>query len=332
MKKSNIKVGMFALTALSSALMAMDASAACVTGKSATITLNKDVLATIAGGGRPGGLTLPVANSDTGQIWGTVDEGKRYIYLNAFLADNAFSYATLSNSVPSTALGGAGVVAGTTTYTPQTLPVVCATSATPNYSTTWQTGNVVSTWNNTASGDIGLAGVFKVRSAFQNPTLSNRYGKLALKNTGNTGGGNGTWVLQDNLSGGELFKLTEVYNSYNAATKTLTLKANLRYANATPVSNGWAACIKGTTTGGNASLCNNGDPGDTIGSGASWWQGSSASYNNLTMLTGTGTYTTTSTGVKNTGVNPPRYWNGTTLPTGTESQALVGTIEVTYAF
>lgn len=326
--REKINLSLLALSAFSTALVSVEANAACATGKNATITLNKTVLATIAGGGRPGGVTLPVADASTGQaLWGGVDYGKRYIYLNAFLADSAFSYSTLSNTVPATSTGGTGVVAGTTTYTTQTLPVVCTTSATPNYTTTFQTGNIASTWNNTASGDIGLAGVFKVRSAFQNPTLSNRYGKLALKNTGNTGGGNGTWVLHDNLSGGELFKLTEVYNSYNAATKTLTLKANLRYANATPLGTGWAACIKGTTTGANASLCNNGDPGDTIGSGANWWQGSSASYNNLTMLAGTGTYTTATSTKSGT---PALY--GSPRPTGSQSQALVGTIEVTYAF
>ena len=46
MKKSNkIKVGIFALTALSSALTAMDAGAVC--GGSASVTLNKGVLASI---------------------------------------------------------------------------------------------------------------------------------------------------------------------------------------------------------------------------------------------------------------------------------------------
>ncbi|MDT4329827.1 hypothetical protein ACQE3D_04675 [Methylomonas sp. MS20] len=190
MKKSNkIKVGIFALTALSSALTAMEANAACTTGNNATLTLHKTALATMAGGGRAGGLTLPSADSDTGQaLWGGVDYGKRFIYLNAFLADNAFSYSTLNNATPSTGTGGAAVVAGTTTYNAQTLPVVCATSATPNYTTTFQTGNKVSTWNNASTGIIGLAGVLKVRSAFQNPALSLRWGKLSLENTGNTGG------------------------------------------------------------------------------------------------------------------------------------------------
>ncbi len=143
-----MKLSLIALGALSSALMSANAAAACATGKTATITLNKTILATIAGGGRPGGVTLPVADASTGQaLWGGVDYGKRYIYLNAFLADSAFSYSTLSNTVPATATGGTGVVAGTTTYTTQTLPVVCATSATPNYTTTFQTGNIVSTYN-----------------------------------------------------------------------------------------------------------------------------------------------------------------------------------------
>ncbi|OHX37973.1 hypothetical protein ACQE3E_04520 [Methylomonas sp. MED-D] len=327
MKKSNkIKVGIFALTALSSALTAMEANAACTTGNNATLTLHKTALATMAGGGRAGGLTLPSADSDTGQaLWGGVDYGKRFIYLNAFLADNAFSYSTLNNATPSTGTGGAAVVAGTTTYNAQTLPVVCATSATPNYTTTFQTGNKVSTWNNASTGIIGLAGVLKVRSAFQNPALSLRWGKLSLENTGNTGGGNGTWVLKEYLTGNTLFKLTEVYTSLSGTT--LTLKANLRFANSSTDTDGtdWGRCFKGTKTG---TVCD-----DFYGinvapaNGANWWQYTADSVNNMTMLTGSGTYTTPTSTKSGT---PAVY--GSPAPTGSESQAIIGTIEVTHQY
>ena len=317
-----MKLSIIALGALSSALMSANAAAACATGKTATITLNKTILATIAGGGRPGGVTLPVADASTGQaLWGGVDYGKRYIYLNAFLADSAFSYSTLSNTVPATATGGTGVVAGTTTYTTQTLPVVCATSATPNYTTTFQTGNIVSTYNaGTGTGKIGLAGVFKVRSAFQNPSLSLRWGELSLEKIA------GKWVVKDNLVAAmtgtpqTLFKLTEATETLSGTT--VTLKGNLRFADASGPTD-WGSCIKGTFS----STCNNGDPGDTIGSGANWWQGSSATYNNQTMLTGSGTYTTATSTKSGT---PALY--GTPRPTGSESQSLVGTIEVTYTY
>lgn len=328
MNTKKIKASLFALGALSTALMTADANAACVTGKNATITLNKTVLATIAGGGRPGGVTLPVADASTGQaLWGGVDYGKRFIYLNAFLADSAFSYSTLSNTVPATSTGGTGVLAGTDTYPTQTLPVVCATSATPNYTTTFQTGNIVSTYNaGTGTGEIGLAGVFKVRSAFQNPSLSLRWGKLSLKKTG------GKWLVMDNLvtsmvpSGlpQSLFKLTEVTETLSGTT--VTLKGNLRFADNTGATD-WGSCIKGTKIGDAAANCNNGDAGDTIGTGANWWQTSTATYNNQTMLTGSGTYTT-ATATK-TGT-PALY--GSPRPTGSESQALVGTIEVTYTY
>ncbi|MDT4329830.1 hypothetical protein ACQE3D_04660 [Methylomonas sp. MS20] len=331
MKKSNkIKVGIFALTALSSALTAMEANAAiCTNGSTnaATITLNQAVLATMQGDASrrvPAGGTLETpSDSDVPtRPWnaGTNDYGDRFIYLNKFYADSAFSYATgVSNTYPT----------NYTTVTPdsgtKTLPVVC-TTGTPGY----QTGNVVSTYNGT-SGKLGLAGLFKLRSSFQNPTLSNRFGKLNLRYNNTAGSG---WELWEGIYGESFLKLTEVYESKSPAgcvagtgACTLTLKANLRFANGGAAANatGWGKCYGGFA-GGNA-VCLS--PGG--GTGAGWWigLGLDTSYNILLMGAGTGTITPTSTGVLNTGVSPARYWNGTTLPTGTEAQALVGRIEVT---
>ena len=339
-----IKVGLITLTALSSAIVAMDASAACMSGSTykATVTLNKAVLATMVGDSTKripaGSIISPVpSNSDTGTgAWSTY--GNRYIYLNAFIAEavgaspnpSTWTYTTLNNTVPTTnAPGINGDATGTTYYPTYSLPVVCATTATPNYSTTFKTGNVISTYNG-SSGAIGLAGVFKVRSSFQNPTLSTRYGKLSLiKDTA------GKWELRDNLNGASVFKLTEVYTS--TVGTTLTLKANLRFANAveaygstTIATSDWGRCYRGVTTHPLTSgLCDRPD-----GGAGTWWitSGINSSENALMMGAGTGTTTATGTGVL-TGLTPNAYkTSASATPTGSEALALAGRIELTYQY
>lgn len=296
MKKSNkIKVGIFALTALSGALTAMEASALCVNdaaNNKATITLNQAALATLHGS-RASGSLLPSADADTGQaLWdniisdpaytasiGAKDYGLRYIYLNKFYADNTFTY---SATVPSD-LNPTNVL--TFPNVPdsgaKTLPVVCSTPAAG-----YQTGNIITNYAGSpgATVKIGLAGLFKMRSAFQNPRLSLRWSKLSLNNTAA-----GNWVLWDNFHGKSLFILTdgsEVLKNNagvvvgpgacptGAGTCTLTLTKNLRFSNGTTTTN-WGNCFRGLVEAVCTSISG------TVG--ANWWQSSSDTDNNLAM-------------------------------------------------
>lgn len=343
-----IKAGLFTLTSLSSALGAINANAACVTNIStnkATITFNKGVLASMAGDPTKripaGSVISPVpSDSDTGTgAWASY--GNRFIYLNTVIEErtgasplpSTWTYATLNDATPITT---AASPSGDTTTLAWNFPVVCTTSASPNYTTTFKTGNVASTYNGT-SGAIGIAGVIKVRSSFQNPTLSLRFGKLNL-----TKDSAGKWELRDNLNGGSVFKLTEVYTATTGTTpKTLTLKANVRFANAvdswsapTVATADWGQCFRGVPTPTNAlaSVCTS----PTGGTGT-WWitAGTSSSSNALMMGPGTATgLTATGTGVLDTTVTPNVYKNssGVTPSIGSEAQAIVGKIELQYQY
>lgn len=337
-----IKAGLFTLTGLSSALLVFDASAVC--GGSASVTLNKGVLASMQGDSTKripaGSVISPVpSNSDTGTgAWSTY--GNRYIYLNAFIEERTgatpspstwnYSSTVPSNTVPTTNAPGAnGDAAGTDYYGPYSLPVVCATSATPNYTSTFKVGNTVSNYSGvTGTGNIGLAGVFKFRSSFQNPTLSLRMGKLRLTKVGTD------WELWDDHNGLSFLKLTEVNYVHTAATKTVTLKANLRFADAVdnwanPSSantTDWGRCYRGTP---NSAPCAAPDGGT-----GTWWitSGLNSTDNALMMGPGTGLTTPTGTGVL-TGLVPNAYKTSAgATPTGSEALALVGRISVTYTY
>ena len=314
-----IKAGLFTLTSLSSTLGAINANAACVTNIStnkATITFNKGVLASMAGDPTKrvpaGSVISPVpSDSDTGTgAWASY--GNRFIYLNTVIeerngatpAPSTWTYTTpatkLSDSIPVTTAAGPS---GDTTTLAWNFPVVCTTSASPNYTTTFKTGNVASTYNGT-SGAIGIAGVIKVRSSFQNPTLSLRFGELSLQKDSA-----GKWELRDNFNGSSVFKLTEVYSATTGTSPsaTLTLKANLRFANATEAwatttiaTSDWGRCFRGVNNYALTSICNT----PTGGTGT-WWitAGTTSSSNALMMGSGTATgLTATGTGVLDTTV------------------------------
>lgn len=202
------------LTATALAATSVNA-ASCRNGEGkAKIKLDQTVLSTLKPSAKKTstGPLLPTANAD----------GSRYIYVNEYFDDSEFLYPTgtctatpanslwLCNSTPTNHPGLAP------DKQPYKLPVVCSV---PPY----QAGNVVTTWNPTTGGDIGLAGAFKIRSDFQNPTLSIRWGKLSLSKNAT----NGKWYLMDNLGGGSIFEVVNIKQEVEG--NELELKGNLKF-------------------------------------------------------------------------------------------------------
>jgi hypothetical protein len=218
MSNKNLAVaGFVAFTALSSVLGASVASAVCRNGEGkAEIKLDQTVLSTLKAS-----VTVKVAGVDVVKPTSNTD-GNRFLYVNEFFKDSEFIYPTgactatpanslwLCNATPTNHPGLAP--------DPQPFKLAQVCSVPP-----YQAGNVVTNWNKTTGGSIGLAGAFKIRSDFQNPTLSVRWGKLSLVNTGSA------WVLRDNLGGGSIFELTNVKQEVSGGE--LNLEANLKFGN-----------------------------------------------------------------------------------------------------
>lgn len=244
LKFKTIKNGLFTLSALSGAILAMETQAACVQDAAlykATLVVNQTNFATMKGANNQPSADL---------------NGKRFIYLNNFISDpvgnNAWKYPVSTSNCPLTTVPA--TLCDTTPTNPSglytggmslALPVVCTVAANPppaTGATQYQKYNIATTWNNVGNNKvIGLAGALKMRSDFQNPTLSLRWEKLYLKNT--VLGTPGTWELWDEH--GKLFDLYGVTKTLLTLPNRVRIQASLKFGTATGLSNNWSTFFQG---------------------------------------------------------------------------------------